>query len=55
MTNKCLDVLKPARYKCEQYILSIEKRLELDPSELFLQKEGISIALFMDDGIFNAG
>ena len=51
MTNKCLDVLKSARYKREQYIgpwnpepLSIEKRLELDPSELFLQKEGISIA-----------
>lgn len=51
MTNKCLDVLKSSRYKREHYIgtwnpepLFSEKRLELDPSELFLQKEGISIA-----------
>lgn len=51
MTNMCLDVLKSSRYKREHYIgtwnpepLFSEKRLELDPSELFLQKEGISIA-----------
>lgn len=51
MTNLCLDLLKSARYKREQYVgpwnpepLSLEKIHELDPSEMIIQKEGLSIA-----------
>lgn len=51
MTNRCLDVLKSARIRREQYVgpwnpepLLLEKSLELDPSEVLLQKEGLSIA-----------
>ncbi|MFD2446963.1 RNA polymerase sigma-70 factor [Bacillus sp. CGMCC 1.16607] len=51
MTNRCLDVLKSARRRREQYMgpwnpepLLIEKSLEYDPSENVLQKEGLSIA-----------
>lgn len=51
MTNRCLDVLKSARNRREQYVgpwnpepLLLEKSLELDPSEVLLQKEGLSIA-----------
>ncbi|WP_349774076.1 RNA polymerase sigma-70 factor [Lederbergia lenta] len=51
VTNRCLDVLKSARYKREQYIgpwnpepLLIEKTDDSDPSEIVLQKEGLSIA-----------
>ncbi|KKI89539.1 RNA polymerase sigma factor [Bacillus sp. SA1-12] len=49
MTNRCLDVLKSARYKREQYVgpwnpepLMLDQ--SADPSEHFLQKEGLSIA-----------
>ncbi|KAB7667793.1 RNA polymerase sigma-70 factor [Bacillus sp. B1-b2] len=51
MTNLCLDLLKSARYKREQYVgpwnpapLLLEKIHDLDPSELVIQKEGLSIA-----------
>ncbi|WP_416150790.1 RNA polymerase sigma-70 factor [Salipaludibacillus sp. HK11] len=51
MTNICLDVLKSARYQREQYIgpwnpepLMLEHSQEANPSESFLQKEGLSIA-----------
>lgn len=51
MTNRCLDVLKSARNKREQYVgtwnpepLLLEKSLELDPSQVFLLKESLSIA-----------
>jgi RNA polymerase sigma-70 factor, ECF subfamily len=51
MTNRCLDVLKSARNRREQYVgpwnpepLLLEKSLELDPSEILLQKEGLSMA-----------
>ncbi len=51
MTNLCLDLLKSARYKREQYTgpwnpepLLLEKIHELDPSETVIQKEGLSIA-----------
>ncbi|WP_324777820.1 RNA polymerase sigma-70 factor [Virgibacillus senegalensis] len=51
MTNRCLDVLKSARYKREQYVgpwnpepLLLESRHDIDPSEVVLQKEGLSIA-----------
>jgi RNA polymerase sigma-70 factor, ECF subfamily len=51
MTNRCLDVLKSARYKREQYVgpwnpepLILEKTDDFDPAEYVLQKEGLSIA-----------
>ncbi|SHM73253.1 RNA polymerase sigma-70 factor [Gracilibacillus kekensis] len=51
MTNRCLDVLKSARYKREQYIgpwnpepLLIDQPASYDPAESILQKEGLSIA-----------
>ncbi|WML38219.1 RNA polymerase sigma-70 factor [Neobacillus sp. OS1-2] len=51
MTNLCLDLVKSARYRREQYVgpwnpepLLLEKVHAFDPSEVFLQKEGLSIA-----------
>jgi RNA polymerase sigma-70 factor, ECF subfamily len=51
LTNLCLDFLKSARYKREQYVgpwnpepLLLEKLHALDPSEMVIQKEGLSIA-----------
>lgn len=51
LTNLCLDFLKSARYKREQYVgpwnpepLFLEKLHALDPSELVIQQEGLSIA-----------
>ncbi|WML23850.1 RNA polymerase sigma-70 factor [Neobacillus sp. OS1-33] len=51
MTNRCLDLLKLARHRREQYVgpwnpapLMHEKAHEMDPSEVVLQKEGLSIA-----------
>lgn len=51
MTNRCLDLLKSARKKREQYIgpwnpepLYIEESEENNPSEVLLRKEGLSIA-----------
>ncbi|WP_163581359.1 RNA polymerase sigma-70 factor [Gracilibacillus saliphilus] len=51
MTNRCLDLLKSARYKREQYVgpwnpepLLLEPSPDFDPTEVVLQKEGLSIA-----------
>lgn len=51
MTNLCLDLLKSARHKRESYVgpwnpepLMYEKILAFDPSEIIIQKEGLSIA-----------
>ncbi|WP_175637899.1 RNA polymerase sigma-70 factor [Metabacillus schmidteae] len=51
MTNLCLDLVRSARYKREQYVgpwnpepLLLEKIHDLDPSERIIQKEGLSIA-----------
>jgi RNA polymerase sigma-70 factor, ECF subfamily len=51
MTNRCLDFVKSARNKKEQYVgpwnpepLLLEKSADFDPSEYVLQKEGLSIA-----------
>lgn len=51
MTNRCLDVLKSAQNRREQYVgpwnpepLFLGIRHEFDPSESVLQKEGLSIA-----------
>lgn len=52
MTNRCLDVLKSARYRREHYVgpwnpepLLLESSPDFDdPSEVVLQKEGLSIA-----------
>lgn len=51
LTNLCLDFFKSARYKREQYVgpwnpepLLLEKLHALDPSEMVIQKEGLSIA-----------
>jgi RNA polymerase sigma-70 factor, ECF subfamily len=51
MTNRCLDLLKSARYRRELYIgpwnpepLMHGKAYEMDPFEVVLQKEGLSIA-----------
>jgi RNA polymerase sigma-70 factor, ECF subfamily len=51
LTNLCLDFVKSARYKREQYVgpwnpepLLLEKLHALDPSEMVIQKEGLSIA-----------
>ncbi|WP_057759736.1 RNA polymerase sigma-70 factor [Cytobacillus praedii] len=51
MTNLCLDLLKSARYKREHYVgpwnpepLLLEKLHAFDPSEMIIQKEGLSIA-----------
>lgn len=51
MTNLCLDLVKSARYKREQYAgpwnpepLLLEKLHDFDPSEILIQKEGLSIA-----------
>ncbi|MEH7524519.1 RNA polymerase sigma-70 factor [Bacillus sp. JJ1503] len=51
MTNLCLDSLKSARYKREHYVgpwnpepLLLEKLHAYDPSEMIIQKEGLSIA-----------
>ncbi|MDR7079251.1 RNA polymerase sigma-70 factor (ECF subfamily) [Neobacillus niacini] len=51
MTNRCLDVIKSARYKREQYVgpwnpepLVLETSDEFNPSEYVLQNEGLSIA-----------
>jgi RNA polymerase sigma-70 factor, ECF subfamily len=47
MTNRCLDVLKSARYRREQYIGPWNPEpllLENDPSEVIIQKEGLSFA-----------
>lgn len=50
-TNLCLDVLKSARYRREQYVgewnpepLLLEKLQSFDPSETLIEKEGLSIA-----------
>jgi RNA polymerase sigma-70 factor, ECF subfamily len=50
-TNRCLDVLKSARHRREQYIgpwnpvpLLLEKTDDFDPAGVVLQKEGLSIA-----------
>jgi RNA polymerase sigma-70 factor (ECF subfamily) len=52
VTNRCLDVLKSARHRREQYVgpwnpepLLLEKTDYSDPSEILLQKEGLSIAI----------
>lgn len=51
MTNRCLDYLKSARYKRENYVgpwnpepLLLEKSNDLDPADVVLQAEGLSIA-----------
>lgn len=51
LTNLCLDFLGSARYKREAYVgpwnpepLLLEKLHALDPSEMVIQKEGLSIA-----------
>jgi RNA polymerase sigma-70 factor (ECF subfamily) len=51
MTNLCLDVVKSARYRREQYVgpwnpepLLLEKLHDFDPTEMMIQKEGLSIA-----------
>jgi RNA polymerase sigma-70 factor (ECF subfamily) len=51
VTNRCLDVLKSVRHRREQYVgpwnpvpLLLEKTDDSDPSEIVLQKEGLSIA-----------
>ncbi|WP_102273432.1 RNA polymerase sigma-70 factor [Cytobacillus massiliigabonensis] len=51
MTNLCLDLLKSARHKRENYVgpwnpepLLHEKLHAFDPSEMTIQKEGLSIA-----------
>src|SRR4051812_18891712 len=51
MTNRCLDVLKSARYRREHYVgpwnpepLLLESSPDFDPSEVVLQNEGLSIA-----------
>ncbi|MCG7345841.1 RNA polymerase sigma-70 factor [Sporosarcina sp. ACRSL] len=51
MTNRCLDVLKSSRYRREQYVgpwnpepLLLGSSPDIDPSEVVLQKEGLSIA-----------
>ncbi|MFE8697699.1 RNA polymerase sigma-70 factor [Cytobacillus sp. FJAT-53684] len=51
VTNRCLDELKSARHRREQYVgpwnpepLLLEKLDGSDPSEMVLQKEGLSIA-----------
>jgi RNA polymerase sigma-70 factor, ECF subfamily len=47
MTNRCLDVLKSARHRREQYIGPWNPEpllLENDPSEVIIQKEGLSFA-----------
>lgn len=50
MTNRCLDVLKSAQYKREQYMgpwipepLMLEGTIEKNPEAFLLQKEGLSI------------
>lgn len=51
MTNRCLDRLKSARFKREYYVgpwnpepLFQEKLHAFDPSEILIQREGLSIA-----------
>lgn len=51
MTNRWLDVLRSARYRKEHYVgpwnpepLLLEKSSDFDPSDVVLQKEGLSIA-----------
>ncbi|MFC6334137.1 RNA polymerase sigma-70 factor [Paenibacillus septentrionalis] len=53
MTNRCLDLLKSARYKREQYIgpwnpdplvMDLSAYAQEEPSEAYLRKEGLSIA-----------
>ncbi|MEK3980309.1 RNA polymerase sigma-70 factor [Psychrobacillus sp. FSL K6-2836] len=51
MTNRCIDSLRSSRYKREEYVgpwnpepLLLEKAHGLDPSEVVLQKESLSIA-----------
>ncbi|WHY66635.1 RNA polymerase sigma-70 factor [Neobacillus sp. SuZ13] len=50
MTNLCLDVVKSARYRREQYVGPwnpeplIPETLTFDPAEMMIQKEGLSIA-----------
>jgi RNA polymerase sigma-70 factor, ECF subfamily len=47
MTNRCLDVLKSARHRREQYIGPWNPEpllLENDPTEVIIQKEGLSFA-----------
>ncbi|MFN7253250.1 MAG: RNA polymerase sigma-70 factor [Anaerobacillus sp.] len=52
MTNSCLDLLKSARYRREHYVgprnpeplLLKKSSLDFGPSEIYLQKEGLSIA-----------
>lgn len=51
MTNRCIDSLRSSRYKREKYVgpwnpepLLLEEAHGLDPSEVVLQKEGLSIA-----------
>lgn len=51
MTNRCLDVVKSARYKRDQYVgpwnpepLLLETLADFDPAKYVLQNEGLSIA-----------
>ncbi|AZB41094.1 RNA polymerase sigma-70 factor [Bacillus sp. FJAT-42376] len=51
MTNLCLDALKSAKHRREQYVgpwnpepLLLEKLQAFDPSETLIQKEGLSMA-----------
>ena len=51
MTNRCIDNLRSSRYKREEYVgpwnpepLLLEEVHDLNPSEVVLQKEGLSIA-----------
>nr|WP_083334865.1 RNA polymerase sigma-70 factor [Sediminibacillus halophilus] len=51
MTNRCLDVLRSAQYRREHYVgpwnpepLLQESTHDIDPSEVVLQKEGLSVA-----------
>ncbi|MCH1626013.1 RNA polymerase sigma-70 factor [Fredinandcohnia sp. SECRCQ15] len=51
LTNRCLDLLKSARFRREYYVgpwnpepLIQEKLHDLDPSEVIIEKEGLSIA-----------
>lgn len=51
MTNRCIDSLRSSQYKREEYVgpwnpepLLLKEAHGLDPSEVILQKEGLSIA-----------
>ncbi|ADU29537.1 RNA polymerase sigma-70 factor [Evansella cellulosilytica] len=51
MTNRCLDIIKSAQYKREQYIgpwlpepLVTGEGGDMDPAEMLIEKEGLSIS-----------